>query len=486
MSTQTRTRQRSTQSGRRFAKSGAAPRGHAAPPPPGGRDPLAVTQAQAAEVGHDDRRSRRSPASSAARRRPAAPPRAPRPGPAWPCSRRPRGSRSRTATSSPRCSTAAAARPTRRVGAAARHHGRPGPCRDGGRHDGAADRRAARRHDELEQAERAAEGGAVDRIAASVRGPARRSQLRELRKLQLEEPSAEGRPAHVAVGERRRAPGRLRLRDRRRRALPRRLRALRRRRAGHAAPRAGRRAAARPRRARRGQARPRGRSPCCRPSAATRSARCSGSDRAPARGATAASCGRWRSTARCAARPARSTSRRSTSAWRDHIEHLNIEGASVLGDRLWLLQRGGGTAEAAGIVAELSLDKVMESLRDDLRIDPHELAALRAYDLGTLDGVPAHVQRRDARGAGAARLHRVRRGRGRRHPRLASWARSTATATSSGCGRSTAATRSRACTPRSTPASWTSSSCATRTTRTRRRRCSGAAMPVDGALERDG
>ena len=30
----------------------------------------------------------------------------------------------------------------------------------------------------------------------------------------------------------------------------------------------------------------------------------------------------------------------------------------------------------------------MESLRDDLRIDPHELAALRAYDLGTLDGVP--------------------------------------------------------------------------------------------------
>ena len=59
----------------------------------------------------------------------------------------------------------------------------------------------------------------------------------------------------------------------------------------------------------------------------------------------------------------------------------------MLGDRLWLLQRGGGGA-AAGIVAELSLEKVMESLRDDLRIDPHELAALRAYDLGTLDGVP--------------------------------------------------------------------------------------------------
>ena len=72
----------------------------------------------------------------------------------------------------------------------------------------------------------------------------------------------------------------------------------------------------------------------------------------------------------------------------EHIEHLNIEGASVLGDRLWLLQRGGGEADEAGIVAELSLEKVMESLQDDLRIDPHELAALRAYDLGTLDGVP--------------------------------------------------------------------------------------------------
>jgi hypothetical protein len=72
----------------------------------------------------------------------------------------------------------------------------------------------------------------------------------------------------------------------------------------------------------------------------------------------------------------------------DHIEQLNIEGASVLGDKLWLLQRGGGSAEEAGIVAELALDKVMASLRDDLRLDPHELAALRAYDLGTLDGVP--------------------------------------------------------------------------------------------------
>jgi hypothetical protein len=72
----------------------------------------------------------------------------------------------------------------------------------------------------------------------------------------------------------------------------------------------------------------------------------------------------------------------------EHVEALNIEGASVIGDRLWLLQRGGGEQESAGIVAELSLDQVMDSLQRDLRIDPYELAAMRAYDLGTLDGVP--------------------------------------------------------------------------------------------------
>jgi len=71
----------------------------------------------------------------------------------------------------------------------------------------------------------------------------------------------------------------------------------------------------------------------------------------------------------------------------ERIPTLNIEGAAVLGDRLWLLQRGGGEPEAGGIVAELSLAQVMESLQGDLRIDAEELADLRAYDLGTLDGV---------------------------------------------------------------------------------------------------
>ena len=71
---------------------------------------------------------------------------------------------------------------------------------------------------------------------------------------------------------------------------------------------------------------------------------------------------------------------------REEIEALNIEGACVVGDRLWLMHRGnrGGTSN---VVVELSLERVMESIRGDARIDPGELAALRSYDLGSLDGV---------------------------------------------------------------------------------------------------
>ncbi|CAA9494972.1 MAG: hypothetical protein AVDCRST_MAG38-2870 [uncultured Solirubrobacteraceae bacterium] len=71
---------------------------------------------------------------------------------------------------------------------------------------------------------------------------------------------------------------------------------------------------------------------------------------------------------------------------RGDIEALNVEGACVVGDRLWLMHRGnrGGTTN---VVVELSLDRVMESILGDERIDPGEVAALRSYDLGRLDGV---------------------------------------------------------------------------------------------------
>jgi hypothetical protein len=57
-----------------------------------------------------------------------------------------------------------------------------------------------------------------------------------------------------------------------------------------------------------------------------------------------------------------------------------------MGDRLWLMHRGNH-ADTTNMVAELGLDEVMKSLAGDLRIDVHELAGLREYDLGELDGV---------------------------------------------------------------------------------------------------
>ena len=68
------------------------------------------------------------------------------------------------------------------------------------------------------------------------------------------------------------------------------------------------------------------------------------------------------------------------------VEHLNVEGCCVMGERVWLMHRGNH-AETTNVVFELSLDAVMESLRGDLRIDVHELAAMRSYDLGKLEGV---------------------------------------------------------------------------------------------------
>jgi hypothetical protein len=70
----------------------------------------------------------------------------------------------------------------------------------------------------------------------------------------------------------------------------------------------------------------------------------------------------------------------------ERIDGLNVEGACVMGERLWLLHRGN-RGSMTNVVAELSLPHVMESLTGDRRIEVHELAAIRAYDLGELDGV---------------------------------------------------------------------------------------------------
>jgi hypothetical protein len=65
---------------------------------------------------------------------------------------------------------------------------------------------------------------------------------------------------------------------------------------------------------------------------------------------------------------------------------INIEGAAVVGDRLWLFHRAN-KGKAPNTVAEFELGDLSRTLREDLVVEPDELAAVRAYELGGLDGV---------------------------------------------------------------------------------------------------
>jgi hypothetical protein len=66
---------------------------------------------------------------------------------------------------------------------------------------------------------------------------------------------------------------------------------------------------------------------------------------------------------------------------------INIEGAAVMRDRLWLFHRAN-EGKAPNTVAEFVLSDLSRTLREDLVVDPDELAAIRGYDLGKIDGVP--------------------------------------------------------------------------------------------------
>jgi hypothetical protein len=70
---------------------------------------------------------------------------------------------------------------------------------------------------------------------------------------------------------------------------------------------------------------------------------------------------------------------------RRQLDELNIEGAAVMGDRFWLLQRGNSEL-GLNVVAELALDEVMDSLVRDRTFAAAELQDIHAYDLGALDG----------------------------------------------------------------------------------------------------
>ena len=72
---------------------------------------------------------------------------------------------------------------------------------------------------------------------------------------------------------------------------------------------------------------------------------------------------------------------------REAAPELNIEGASALGDRLWLFHRGN-TEQGLNIVAEVPLADFIEGVRGGGRIACGDGARTRGYELGDLDGVP--------------------------------------------------------------------------------------------------
>src|SRR5215212_10516695 len=75
-------------------------------------------------------------------------------------------------------------------------------------------------------------------------------------------------------------------------------------------------------------------------------------------------------------------------AVRDELnDQVNIEGAAVLGNRLWLFHRGN-EGDAPNAVAEIELTDLSRTLGEDLVLDADELSSLRTYDLGALDGIP--------------------------------------------------------------------------------------------------
>lgn len=73
------------------------------------------------------------------------------------------------------------------------------------------------------------------------------------------------------------------------------------------------------------------------------------------------------------------------SLLRENLEALNVEGAAVMDQELWLLQRGN-SSDGSNVVVALSCDEVIESLVNDRTLAADELQRLLAFDLGELEG----------------------------------------------------------------------------------------------------
>jgi hypothetical protein len=71
---------------------------------------------------------------------------------------------------------------------------------------------------------------------------------------------------------------------------------------------------------------------------------------------------------------------------RDEVGEVNVEGAAVLEDRLWLFNRGNEDA-SINAVAQIEVSDLATSLRTDRELDADELESVREYDLGEVEGV---------------------------------------------------------------------------------------------------
>jgi hypothetical protein len=74
------------------------------------------------------------------------------------------------------------------------------------------------------------------------------------------------------------------------------------------------------------------------------------------------------------------------AALRTELTDLNIEGAAVARERLWLAQRGNGSRGANALV-ELDLPAALEGLRSRAALPPDAVLGLQRHELGEVDGI---------------------------------------------------------------------------------------------------
>jgi Family of unknown function (DUF6929) len=70
---------------------------------------------------------------------------------------------------------------------------------------------------------------------------------------------------------------------------------------------------------------------------------------------------------------------------RERLDALNVEGGAVMGDELWLLQRGN-SRHGENVVVALSCAEVIESIHRDRTLAAEEFRRMLAFDLGELQG----------------------------------------------------------------------------------------------------